>query len=187
MKATIQIYNDGSWYDAAELLFTSSQMSSKVTLSYFVEYISKAPQYGLRDRWACSVNAPITIIPTEYDHWSALLDDLLPAGKSRDWWLNYLDVSRSTEFDQNFALLTHACMAPIGHIRIKEAVQSEDNHSEKRFDIEDVATLQHDFLEYANENGSAVGGATGAGGVAPKLLLMLEDNQRRTREQSGTF
>lgn len=34
-------------------------------------------------------------------------------------------------------------------------------------------SLQYNFLEYANEQGATVGGATGAGGVAPKLLLML--------------
>jgi serine/threonine-protein kinase HipA len=32
-----------------------------------------------------------------------------------------------------------------------------------------IATI--DFLEYAHEQGAAIGGATGAGGEAPKLLM----------------
>ncbi len=46
-----------------------------------------------------------------------------------------------------------------------------------RFPIEQAIAMQYDFLEYANQQGAAIGGATGAGGVAPKLLLMVENEQ----------
>jgi len=174
---TLQLFNQGRWWDAAELSFGGDQMNSPVTLSYLPDYIRYAPRYDLRDCWACSVNAPVSILPTDYPSWPALLDDLLPAGESRTWWLNYLNVSRSNEFDKNYALLTKACIAPVGNLRIKEAAESVEYDTIRRFPIESVIELQHDFLEYANEHGAAVGGATGAGGVAPKLLLMVDHNQ----------
>lgn len=177
-SVTLQLFNKGEWWDAATLSFASEQLSATASLSYFPEYIAAVASYDVKDCWACTVNAPISIIPTDYPHWPALLDDILPVGKSRDWWLQYLNVSRVDEFQQNYALLTNACMAPVGNLRIKESVphQSSDGH-QARFSINDVIQLQHGFLEYANEQGAAVGGATGAAGVAPKLLLMLEGDE----------
>ncbi|EGN75888.1 HipA-like protein [Idiomarina sp. A28L] len=174
---TLQLFNRGKWWDAAELSFDGDKMNSHVTLSYLPDYIRHVLSYARKDCWACSVNAPVTIVPIDYPSWPALLDDLLPAGESRTWWLNYLNVSRSSEFEQNYALLTKACMAPIGNLRIKEAAEQIRYDTARRFSIDSVVELQHDFLEYANEHGAAVGGATGAGGVAPKLLLMVDDNQ----------
>lgn len=174
---TLQLFTQGQWHDAAELNFAENALNATVLLDYCFDYIVKSEKYEAKDNSACSVNAPVSIIPTEYSNWPALLDDILPVGKARDWWLNFLDVSRSGSFEQNYALLTHACAAPIGNMRVKEAVSYQARKPEKRFEIKDVVQLQYDFLEYANENGAAVGGATGAGGVAPKLLLMVEGDQ----------
>ncbi|MDF2177938.1 HipA domain-containing protein [Aliiglaciecola sp. CAU 1673] len=176
-RATLQLFNRGQWWDAAELLFDKEQMAAPVTLAYFPDYMANCLSYEAIDSWACSVNAPVSIIPVEYPNWPALLDDLLPVGKSKEWWLKHLNLSRSNEFSQNYALLIHACMAPVGNLRIKEAATQPTFKSDKRFSLQDVVTLQHDFLEYANEHGAAVGGATGAGGVAPKLLLMVEEEE----------
>lgn len=176
-NVTLQLFNQGRWWDAAELSFAGDKMNSPVTLSYLPDYIRHVTRYDLRDCWACSVNAPVSIVPIDYPSWPALLDDLLPAGESRTWWLNYLNASRSSEFEQNYALLTRACMAPIGNLRVKEASAQIKYDTLQRFPINSVIELQHDFLEYANEQGAAIGGATGAGGAAPKLLLMVEDNQ----------
>ncbi|RUO76972.1 type II toxin-antitoxin system HipA family toxin [Idiomarina seosinensis] len=174
---TLQLFNRKKWWDAAELHFDKAQMTSSVTLYYFSQYISDVLTYNAIDSWACTVNAPVTILPAEYPTWPAVLDDLLPVGKSRDWWLNYLNMARATEFEQNYALLTNACMSPVGNIRIKEAASLVRGANAQRFSTDDVARLQHDFLDYANEHGAAVGGATGAGGVAPKLLLMVDNDE----------
>ena len=141
---TLQLFNQGRWWDAASLTFSGEQMNSAVTLSYLPSYIQQILSYDRKDCWACSVNAPVTMVPIEYPGWPALLDDLLPAGESRTWWLNYLDVSRRSEFEQNYALLTRACMAPVGNIRVKEAAQNLGAHN-KRFPIESVVQLQHEF------------------------------------------
>ncbi|WP_143870684.1 HipA domain-containing protein [Catenovulum sediminis] len=174
---TLQLFNQGQWWDAATLSFSDERLSASCLLYYEPEYIAMVANYEVKDCWACTVNAPISAVPQDYPNWPALLDDILPAGKSRDWWLKYLNVSRANEFQQNYALLTHACMSPVGNLRIKESVPATANIDTRRFPIKDVISLQYDFLEYANEQGAAVGGATGAGGVAPKLLLMLEDDK----------
>ena len=41
----------------------------------------------------------------------------------------------------------------------------------RRFKVKDVVDRNTDFLEYAHQMGAISGGATGAGGEAPKLLL----------------
>ncbi|WP_105213115.1 HipA domain-containing protein [Pseudoalteromonas sp. T1lg22] len=174
---TLQLFNQGKWWDAATLSFAGEQLNSPVSLSYLPEYVVAAASYEVKDCWACTVNAPISMIPTEYTNWPALLDDILPVGKSRIWWLQYLNASRNGEFAQNYALLTNACMSPVGNLRVKESVRVQEESDCMRFSVNDVTELQHDFLEYANEQGAAVGGATGAGGVAPKLLLMLEGDK----------
>lgn len=170
---TLQLYNQGNWLDAAQILFSDSALHAPVELVYLNEYLCESPDYDRCDNWACSVNAPVSAIPSEFPHWPALLDDLLPAGKSRQWWLTYLDAKNASEFQQNYQLLTHACISPVGNIRIKEAFEKVNTRENLRFSVQDVASLQYNFLEYAHEQDQAVGGATGAGGVAPKLLVMV--------------
>ncbi|SES78020.1 HipA domain-containing protein [Thorsellia anophelis] len=63
-------------------------------------------------------------------------------------------------------------MAPIGHLRIKEAVPSkEEVMDDLYFSIDEVINRGSNFLDYAAHRGAIAGGATGAGGEAPKLLL----------------
>lgn len=177
MELSIQLFANEKWHDAADIQFSDLALNGAVTLAYNFEFIKVVPAYGQRDRWACSINAQVSAVPTDYPHWPALLDDILPAGKSRQWWLNYLDLARQSEFQQNIGLLRHACIAPIGHLRIKQAFENRPPQNNVRFPIQQAIAMQYDFLEYANQQGAAIGGATGAGGVAPKLLLMVENEE----------
>lgn len=84
--------------------------------------------------------------------------------------------------EQSIALLTQAAISPIGNIRVKESVEhaKSETHPEleiMQFSQTDVVERDHDFLDYARARGVLSGGATGAGGIAPKLLL------RRTNDQ----
>lgn len=173
----LQLYWAGRWHDAATLSFAGTGKDSAVYIDYLPDYLrNQAVQYHSSSEQAVSVNAAVTAIPTEYPRWPGLLDDLLPAGKTRQWWLNRLDIGHLPVFEADCQLLRHTCMSPVGNIRIKEAMQPADQVL-MRFPIQQVCSLQHDFLEYANSQGAAVGGATGAAGVAPKLLLMLEGDE----------
>lgn len=173
----VQLFANGRWYDAADLCFAADGMDGKVSLAYTTDFIKAVPAFGKLDQWACTLNAEVSLVPADYNHWPALLDDILPAGRSRQWWLDSLDLARQSEFKQSMGLLNHAGIAPIGHLRIKQAFEKRPPNNDKRFPIKDVIAMQYDFLEYANQQGAAIGGATGAGGVAPKLLLMVEHEQ----------
>lgn len=75
---------------------------------------------------------------------------------------------------QDALLLLKGTIAPIGNLRIKESIPELPAVSQLRdlrFSIHDVVERQSDFMQYAQEMGAASGGATGAGGEAPKLLL----------------
>lgn len=177
MKLTLQLFNDGEWCDTASLELSKTN-HLKARISYHDDYcLNKVSDYGCIDNRACSVNAPVEVIPTDYEKWPALLDDLMPVGKSRTWWLKRLNASGESTLNQNIKLLENACGSPVGNLRVKNTDKS-DTHIQY-FNIDEVTSLQYDFLEYANEQGATVGGATGAGGVAPKLLLMLDiDNNK---------
>jgi serine/threonine-protein kinase HipA len=56
-------------------------------------------------------------------------------------------------------------------MRIKESAEAVDERKPIGFQRQEVVSRDHRFLEYAYEMGAAIGGATGAGGEAPKILL----------------
>lgn len=129
--------------------------------------------------WSCFLHT--TDSDTNKGDWFTFLDDIIPAGASRRYWVQRLDLAHVTTAEQNYELLKQATIAPVGHLRVKEAVESiteADNPPENQpriFPLTDVINRDVDFLEYANEQGAVAGGATGAGGEAPKLLLRYRE------------
>ncbi len=173
----LELYTNGHWLTAADIEFGNH---GEVTLRYLPEYFTdKAIAYDSRAEQALSVNAPVSAIETRYKRWPGLFDDLLPVGKARDWWLQRLGIQNLSYAEQQPLLLAHAVIAPVGNIRVKQAFeQSPTTAAQHFFTIAEVGALEYDFLEFASNRGAAVGGATGAHGVAPKLLLQLDDQQR---------
>lgn len=115
-----------------------------MTIRYLPEYFSNhAIHYDSRAEQAVSVNASVSPIETRYHRWPALFDDLLPAGKARNWWLEKLGIQHLPYIEQQTHLLTHAVIAPVGNLRIKEAfaeLPAADNS--QRFSIADVGALE---------------------------------------------
>jgi serine/threonine-protein kinase HipA len=56
-------------------------------------------------------------------------------------------------------------------MRIKESVDAVVERVAMGFPRNEVVDRDNTFLEYTYEQGAAIGGATGAGGEAPKLLM----------------
>lgn len=165
----IQTFVNGRWYTAAKINF---KPTGTISFSYLPEYLANSHvAYDSRAEFAISVNAPVSAIESEYPRWPALFDDLLPVGKARTWWINNLGIQHREPEQINRLLLEHAVLAPIGNLRIKEAFESLPPQQTLTFEISQVAALEYDFLEFASSQGATVGGATGAHGVAPKLLL----------------
>ncbi|WP_130804975.1 type II toxin-antitoxin system HipA family toxin [Acinetobacter ihumii] len=176
-KLTIQALIQFKWLDIAHLTLLESEKgsSSTCTLEYELEYALQ--HIDLRDEHACSLILPIQLmIQHEAKHWFGFLEDIVPSGAARRYWVNYLHIQQLSIQQQDTILLKKGTIAPVGNLRIKESIPVQAEHStlqQRRFSIIDVVNRNADFLEYAQQMGAISGGATGAGGEAPKLLIRL--------------
>lgn len=169
----IEAYIDGKWVDMAFIEFSSNFEESRITydFDYALEYIDRC------DNYAASINHPVQLFASEYGKNTHFLDDLIPSGASRRFWVQHLDIKKLSGKAQNYILLKYATVSPIGNLRVKESIDPLLEKKEIFFKLNDVTERSSDFLDYANENGGVAGGATGAGGEAPKLLLRYADDE----------
>lgn len=175
MRLTIQIHLHHEWRDAAVLELPEPRRGTAgaAGLAYLQEH---ALDWMFRDdEHACSMVLPVELMLTHRaSRWFGFLEDIMPAGASRRFWVAHLGLQDLPAGQQDAMLLAHGTIAPVGNLRIKEAVPSLPPGSglrERRFELASVVERHADFLEYAQQMGAASGGATGAGGEAPKLLL----------------
>ncbi|MCF1437265.1 MAG: HipA domain-containing protein [Shewanella sp.] len=179
---TIQIYSDGVWVDAAtiEMPVPEAGRVGEAVLSYDAPYVLNWLDTPAEITMATSLTLPLELFaPYSSNSWFAFLDDIMPSGASRKYWINYLGLGNATPQAQDYELLKKGTIAPIGNMRIKESLDGLYKGGEQlRFSINDVAERNADFLEYAQQRGAAAGGATGAGGEAPKLLLRMDASEQ---------
>ena len=182
MKLTLQIHFDQAWYDAAEISIPDPERGS-----HGVSRLRYATDYAVDwlfhdDLHAASLLLPVELMLThESPRWFGFLEDIMPAGASRRFWVDYLGIHHLSVGRQDAALLASGTIAPVGNLRIKEAVPDErlkDTLGARRFPVQSVIERDVDFLEYAQQMGATSGGATGAGGEAPKLLLRLAEDEQ---------
>lgn len=177
---TVQLLIDDTWIDAATLTLPNPKLgvSAASKLGYDLDYALKHLENI--DLHACSLLLPIQLmIEHESPRWFCFLEDIMPSGAARRFWVNHLGLKGLPEGEQDVLLLEKGTIAPVGNMRIKEALPSFDARStlkERRFTVKDVVDRDSDFLEYAQQMGAISGGATGAGGEAPKLLIRCSDS-----------
>ena len=178
---TLQALLDEQWIDVAQLSFPNSEQGDwrltelDYVSGYSIEYLDAD------DHHAVSINHPVSLFFDDHDSpgWLRFIDDIIPSGASRRYWINYLDLANLSVQQQDFILLKHGTISPVGHLRIKESLPEYHPEVENiYFSISDVTTRATDFLEYAQLRGAAAGGATGAGGEAPKLLLRCSEDEK---------
>ncbi len=181
MQLTIQMLLNHRWVDAATLTLADPSLgaSSPARLGYELNYAVE--WMGAVDHHACSLTLPVELM-LEYQspHWFRFLDDIIPSGAARGYWLRYLGLQNAPVALQDVTLLEKGTIAPVGNLRIKEAVPYRVDGSTlhlRRFAEQLVIERDTDFLEYAQQMGAISGGATGAGGEAPKLLLRRSQDQ----------
>lgn len=178
---TIQAWLYSEWQDIAIVTFPYSDNDDWRTteVNYLSDYAIDFLDYD--DHHAVSLNYPVSLYFDDRGKpgWLRFLDDIIPSGASRCYWINYLDINDLPIGQQNFILLKYGTMSPVGNLRIKESVPDYHPRAEAHyFTVEDVINRAADFLDYAQERGAAAGGATGAGGEAPKLLLRCSKEQK---------
>lgn len=180
-KLTIQALLNANWHDIAEIILLETELGAagaselEYNLDYAIQNLDK------RDEYACSISLPVQIlIKHESSTWFGFLDDIVPSGAARRYWINYLGLQRLSNAEQDSILLEKGGIAPVGNLRIKEAIPPINPESTlhlRYFSTTDVADRHTDFLEYAQQMGAISGGATGAGGEAPKLLIRHSQDQ----------
>jgi len=180
-KLTIQILAESEWTDIATLTLENPELgaASPTRLGYEFDYALN--WLDQNDEHACSLTLPINLMRVHTSsHWFRFLDDIVPSGAARRYWITQLEMQDASQGIQDTELLTRGTIAPVGNLRIKESIPPEIEGSTlalKRFPISDVVERNTDFLEYALQMGAISGGATGAGGEAPKLLLRCSSNE----------
>ncbi|SIR02723.1 type II toxin-antitoxin system HipA family toxin [Marinobacterium stanieri] len=177
MNLSIEIFDGGQWTQAASLLIEDPKKGrlSPARLDYNQSY---AVDWMFNDdAHACSLNLPVELfLSHESNHWFGFLDDITPSGASRRYWIEHLGIGNLSVGEQDSILLEKGTIAPVGNLRIRESIpRKPEGLLKQRFSIEDVIDRHIDFLEYAQEMGAVSGGATGAAGEAPKLLIRCTD------------
>lgn len=167
---TIQACLDGEWHVAAELTIAQPEKGrrSPVELEYDASYVARFREIPCA---RLSLELPIDFFPNRHEHWPAFLLDMVPMGAARRLLCLQLGLEDYNNPVHDFVLLRDCCPAPIGNLRVLEAVQNQPALPAIGFPMTDVLRRDSDFLDYARECGAAMGGATGAGGEAPKLLV----------------
>lgn len=186
MHLTIQVHWDHQWHDAGTVGFRTPALGlgGRPSFTYHTEYALKAlervddlEKEDLVDQTAISLNLPCNFF-RDYPNGEVapVLRDIIPQGAARRHWVKLLGYNRDPEQRIDTRLLSLGCTSPVGNLRIKEAADLFEPRAEKApaitFDRSDIYALADDVQQYASHGSHLIAGALGAGGDAPKLLLV---------------
>ncbi len=144
--------------------------------AYLPDYVKTTPSaYGSLFCQAVSAALPVDFGVHQLPKAPAFVHDIAPSGAAKRFLLKHIGRERPDHLGEDLFLLERCSPAPIGNLRIKESVAHLDVTDPLGFHREAVISRDQRFLEYAYEQGAAIGGATGAGGEAPKLLMTEDD------------
>lgn len=173
-ELTVQIFADGAWQDAYRLSFEDPLNPREATCitGYLAEYyIANSDYEDSFFEHSVSVVHRLDMNINSSKGYPAFLLDIIPAGAAFRSLKKRFAALKPDDVALELFLLERSTPSPIGHMRIKESLPYLAEGEPMGFSRQDVAKRNSDFLEYAYEQGAAIGGATGAGGEAPKLLL----------------
>lgn len=172
---TIQTYVSGHWRDAMVLSVANplkiegSLCSMSYEPAYLLDFLD---QVDTRGAPAVSVNLPLNWTHFDNKGLPPFIYDVMPAGAARKSLKNRFGSEKPDGIDIDLFLLQRCTPSPIGHLRVKESVEHIDQARVEPFPRQEIVDRTNGFLEYAYESGAALGGATGAQGEAPKLLMV---------------
>ncbi|SJN53590.1 hypothetical protein VR7878_00396 [Vibrio ruber DSM 16370] len=123
-ELTVQAFIRGEWIDIGIISFPkSSQHNFRVTeLNYLSDYALE--HHDKDDFHAVSLNHPVSFFFDDMGKpgWLKFLDDIMPSGASRRYWVKYLDIEDLSSDEQDYVLLKFGTMSPIGNLRIKDSL-----------------------------------------------------------------
>lgn len=173
MNCHVQIFLDDCWKTAAVFEPDPQSLDKGVAGSCRLEYdIDYALSY--RNNRAAELVPGLTVGFELYrfEKWPPFLVDLLPGGAGRRAWLRRMQAENDGPH-MDWHLLTKGAGAPPGNLRIAEAVLTPpSDHFKIGFPRRDIIEQRERFLDYAEERGAHVAGASSVQGEAPKYLLV---------------
>ncbi|MEZ4601044.1 MAG: HipA domain-containing protein [Syntrophotaleaceae bacterium] len=194
MNCHLQIFLDGRWQVAA--IFEPDPQSitrgvaGSARLQYEIDYAMA--HLGRRDAELIP-GLTVGFELFRFDQWPPFLLDLMPSGAGRRAWLRRLQVDKDGPH-ADWHLLTKGAGAPPGSLRVAEAAPLPPrDHFKIGFPRQDIIEQREGFLDYAEERGAHVAGASSVQGEAPKYLLaedlfgMFHAEGALTDEQSKRF
>ena len=90
-QLTIQILLESAWVDVATLTLLQPELgnASPTRLGYELDYAIN--WMDRNDKNACSLTLPIHLmVEHKSPHWFRFLDDIVPSGAARHYWINQL-------------------------------------------------------------------------------------------------
>jgi len=176
MKCTIQIFLDDRWQTAAVFEPDPQTLDRGIAGGGRLQYDTDYAIGHLGEKAAELVpGLPVGFELFRFDQWPPFLVDVMPSGAGRRAWLRRMQVERDGPH-ADWHLLTRGAGSPPGHLRIAEAVQPPPpDHFKIGFPRQDIIEQGERFLDYAEERGAHVAGASSVQGEAPKYLL-VEDH-----------
>lgn len=176
---TLQVFVAGDWHDAMGLEFLEPQKGFKGACKFAYKsgyLVENLEDLQLPFSKAVSARYPLDWEINFLKAAPAFLHDIAPAGAAKRFLMARVGRKKPDDVDSDLFLLGHSTPAPIGNMRIKESAEALGAGNPIGFSRQEVVIRDHAFLDYAYERGAAIGGASGAGGEAPKLL-MAEDGK----------
>ena len=161
MNCHIQIFLDDRWETAAEFEPDHQNLDKGIAgggqLQYDIDY---AVTY-LNDRAAELIpGLTVGFELYRFEQWPPFLMDLLPGGAGRRAWLRRMQTENDGP-QMDWHLLTKGAGAPPGNLRIAEAVLAPPpDHFKIGFPRRDIIEQRERFLDYAEERGAHVAGAS---------------------------
>ncbi len=172
MECHIQIHRNGQWQTAAVFEPDPQTLDRGIEGGCRLEYDH---DYVIENIGQTSAELipglTVGFALHRYKHWPPFLVDLLPAGAGRRAWLKRMQIANDGP-QVEWHLLIKGAGNPTGNLRIAEAVFPPPPDQFKiGFPKNDIIEQREDFIEYAEERGAYVAGASSVQGEAPKYML----------------
>lgn len=180
MNCQIEIFFNDRWWTAADFEPDPQELNKGVSgsgrLQYDMEYA--VANLGSRDAELIP-GLTVGFELFRFKHWPSFLIDLMPGGAGRHAWLRRMRAENDGAH-MDWHLLARGAGAPPGNLRIAEAIpKPPPDHFKIGFPRGDIIEQKARFLDYAEERGAHVAGASSVQGEAPKFLL--------TEDHAGMF
>lgn len=177
MSINIEIFLAGRWQLAGAFSPDEKSIDRGIAcggtyeydVAYTVEQLENLPSHRV------SLCYPVSFELFRSTRWPAFLLDIMPSGAGRRVWLRRLGLTDGAGAD--WELLRNGAGNPPGNIRIAGAALPP-GPPHPGFSRDEIVEKNADFIEYAEERGAVVTGATDVQGDAPKFLLVRDRNLR---------